>query len=261
MKILITLITLFNLTLYADFFKSTNNDAEKLAQERASYCKIFTQKALNYEKTMRDDELAKITLTSYKNRAKIYCAKETTKETHKTDPKTEEKPTYVKDISLEDERLCNIFQQKIETYKKTMRNDALAHATLASYKKRTQIFCSDKPLEKKEKSVRKEDKKLCNVFKQGPILCKKFDTNTNVKKEDNLSKVTLHSFQKRADVFCSSKPLNKKDLEVYQEHKRLCNLFNNKIIAYKKNMRHDALAQATLDSYKKRANYFCATTK
>ena len=37
-------------------------------------CKVFTQKAKEYEKTMRNDEYAEATLASYKSRAKIYCA-------------------------------------------------------------------------------------------------------------------------------------------------------------------------------------------
>jgi len=36
-------------------------------------CKVFTKKAKEYEKTMRNDKYAEVTLASYKSRAKIYC--------------------------------------------------------------------------------------------------------------------------------------------------------------------------------------------
>jgi len=167
----------------------------------------------------------------------------------------------VKDIYREDKRLCQMFMRKIDTYKKNMREDELAYSTLESYKNRAQIFCSKEVLAQKEKDVRKEDNKLCKVFQQGPILCKKFDKNFNLVAGDELAQVTLNSFEKRAEVFCSTKPLNKKDLEVYQEHKRLCTIFNDKIIAYQKNMRNDELAYATLSSYKQRVSYFCSIKK
>jgi len=38
---------------------------------------------------------------------------------------------------------------------------------------------------------------------------------------------------------------------------RLCKVFEKKIIDYKKNMRDDAYAKSTLESYKKRAKIFC----
>ena len=259
MNRLITILMLFNVLLYADFFKSAEKAALKHDQERAHFCKAFTQKAIDYKKNMRDDELARITLESYKKRANIFCSKEVTKEEVKAQKVVVAKPQYIKDISREDERLCKMFQSKLESYKKNMRDDALAQTTLDSYKKRTQIFCSKETLEKKEKGVLNENEKLCKVFEQGPILCKKFDKNFNIIVDDSLSTETINSFRKRAKVFCSSKPLNKKDLEVYQEHKRLCSIFNEKIIAYKKDMRDDSLAHATLESYKKRASYFCAT--
>jgi hypothetical protein len=40
-----------------------------------------------------------------------------------------------------DKRLCKIFQNKIIDYKKNMRDDAYAHSTLESYKKRAKIYC------------------------------------------------------------------------------------------------------------------------
>ena len=42
---------------------------------------------------------------------------------------------------LENARLCNIFTKKIEDYKKNMRKDFLAGATLASYEYRAELFC------------------------------------------------------------------------------------------------------------------------
>jgi hypothetical protein len=42
---------------------------------------------------------------------------------------------------LENKRLCELFTQKAEEYKKHMRNDLLAKTTLASYKHRASLFC------------------------------------------------------------------------------------------------------------------------
>ena len=36
-------------------------------------CKLFTDKAVKYQKTMRNDEYAAVTLMPYKKRAKLYC--------------------------------------------------------------------------------------------------------------------------------------------------------------------------------------------
>ena len=44
----------------------------------AALCKLFTDKAIAYEKTMRDDDYAKVTLQSYKHRAALYCHNENT---------------------------------------------------------------------------------------------------------------------------------------------------------------------------------------
>ena len=40
-----------------------------------------------------------------------------------------------------DERLCKVFQEKAISYKKTMRNDAYAQATLQNYENKTKLFC------------------------------------------------------------------------------------------------------------------------
>jgi len=36
-------------------------------------CELFTKKAVEYKKTMRNDEYAMVTLHSYEKRAKLYC--------------------------------------------------------------------------------------------------------------------------------------------------------------------------------------------
>ncbi|MDM5271855.1 hypothetical protein PGH07_06670 [Sulfurovum sp. zt1-1] len=46
-----------------------------------------------------------------------------------------------------------------------------------------------------------------------------------------------------------------------QEDQRLCKLFTDKVKIYQENMRSDELAAATLDSYKKRAEIYCAKVK
>jgi len=260
MKKTVLLLMALTYLLSAESFKTEDKTAQAIKAEKTKFCKFFTEKALSYGKNMRDDELAKMTLQSYKKRAAIYCSKEE-KKVEKVEKKVVEKVKVEKNIALEDERLCKIFQTKMESYKKTMRDDELAYTTLESYKQRAYIFCSEDSLEKKEKGVLKEDKKLCEVFNQGPVLCKKFDEKSQTDSNDTLSKETLKSFKKRADVFCSKKPLKEKDAKVYTEHMRLCQVFNDKIIAYKKNMRDDKLAKATLESYKKRANYFCSEAK
>lgn len=42
----------------------------------------------------------------------------------------------------ENQRLCKLFTDKVEKYKEDMRSDELAAATLESYKKRAEIYCS-----------------------------------------------------------------------------------------------------------------------
>lgn len=242
------------ITLHADFFNSAEKAELKQQQERARLCKVFMKKATDYKKTMRYDDLARITLGSYRNRAKIFCAKEAPKKVQKIEDNVSLEPQYVQDISHEDTRLCKIFLSKVENYKKNMKEDELSFSTLASYQKRAEIFCSKKMLEKKEKDVREEDVRLCKIFQQGPLICKKLYKDTN----DSLYKETLKSFKKREKIFCSSAPLKKKDLEVHKEHNRLCKIYSDKLIAYEDHMRNDELAYATLKSYKKRAIYFCA---
>ena len=58
---------------------------------------------------------------------------------------TKDKVTY-----LENERLCNVFKEKVKIYKKTMRSDFLAATTLASYEHRASIFCKKADTVKEE---------------------------------------------------------------------------------------------------------------
>jgi hypothetical protein len=259
MKKLLSLLLILTIMIYADFLKTVDQHKKEFQDEQDHYCKVFQAKVIKYENHMRSDELAHITLNSYKKRANIYCTKQFEifdEETKKIIPK---KVKIVKDITLEDERLCKVFQNKLINYKKEMREDELAYTTLNSYKKRTQIFCSKESLEKKEKGILKENENLCKLFKQGPILCEKFHKEITCKSDDALAIEALHSFKQRANIFCSSKTLKEKDLEVHKENNRLCQVFKNKILAYKKEMRNDDFSKVTLDSYKKRATYFCET--
>ena len=43
---------------------------------------------------------------------------------------------------IENDRLCKLFTEKVETYKKNMRSDELAIKTLASYEKRASLYCN-----------------------------------------------------------------------------------------------------------------------
>ncbi len=63
-SILILLSILFATASFSDIVPPKKNKA---------MCKLFTQKAIKYEKTMRNDSYAVVTLESYKKRAKLYC--------------------------------------------------------------------------------------------------------------------------------------------------------------------------------------------
>ena len=60
-------------SLFGGFFAESNDTTQKEASENERLCKLFTQKAETYKKSMRDDELAKATLASYEKRAALYC--------------------------------------------------------------------------------------------------------------------------------------------------------------------------------------------
>jgi len=260
MQKIILLTVVLGLSASAGFFNNTE-EAKKDKAEKTRLCKLFTAKTIKYEASMRDDRLAKITLDSYKKRTSIFCAED---EPIKVKVETKQL-TVTKKIFQEDARLCKIFKSKITDYKKEMRDDALATTTLASYERRASIFCSSKPLESKEKEVQEEDKRLCMVFNEGPRLCKIFNKKAfeyeKDMRDDKLAKITLDSYKKRANIFCSKEELKEKDKKVYLEHQRLCEVFNNKVTIYQKDMRDDRLARVTLDSYKKRADYFCSKPK
>ena len=74
MKLLFLLLALFTFS-FAGFFNAENNVTQKEQAENERLCKLFTEKAEKYQKTMRDDELAVKTLLSYKKRASLYCNK------------------------------------------------------------------------------------------------------------------------------------------------------------------------------------------
>ena len=50
---------------------------------------------------------------------------------------------------IENERLCKIFTTKAKKYESNMREDALAKASLASYKHRAELFCKNAEESKK----------------------------------------------------------------------------------------------------------------
>ena len=256
MKKTLLLVLLLSITASADFFKSEEKAAKAYQAERDRFCKLFTQKAIDYQKTMRSDELARITLESYKKRAKIYCSKEEVKK-EKVAPKVVEKVIHQKNIALEDERLCKIFKDKITKYKKNMRDDELAHTTLESYKKRAYIFCSDKSLEHKEKKVREEDDRLCLLFSQGPKVCILFEKSVAKDTNSTVAKTIFKSFKKQANIFCSDKELEEKDAQVHKEHLELCTLYDKTLTKYKKSVKHDGTYEEHVKIYEKRFDYFC----
>jgi hypothetical protein len=71
----ISLLILFITFSFAGFFNETaaSDKAEYLENERL--CKLFTQKMIDYKKTMREDFLAATTLASYEHRAELFCKK------------------------------------------------------------------------------------------------------------------------------------------------------------------------------------------
>jgi len=68
MKILLLILITLSIPVFASSKKEDKAENERL-------CKLFTEKAATYKKTMRDDEYAMRTLLSYEKRAKIYCSK------------------------------------------------------------------------------------------------------------------------------------------------------------------------------------------
>ena len=142
--ILLALVSTFAMS---GFINETDNKAVETAKENASLCEIFKVKVQTYESTMRNDGLAEATLISYKKRMSSYCDAASVKsdevkvETVKA-VKTAKVEIKTPDSAEENARLCNVFTDKVQTYESTMRNDGLAEATLASYKKRMSTFCA-----------------------------------------------------------------------------------------------------------------------
>jgi hypothetical protein len=66
------------------------------------------------------------------------------------DDNSESKSEYT-----ENERLCKIFTKKVDEYKKSIRDDVLAAASLASYEHRAEIFCKKAEDAKKEEEAKK----------------------------------------------------------------------------------------------------------
>jgi len=236
----IVLLFVFTLALFSNESNSTVETKEKstlIKDERL--CGIFQEKALSYKKQMRGDPLAAATLDSYIKRANIFCSK----------PSQEELEAKLK---KEDDRLCKQFTDKENMFKKDMRNDEIAHTILQTHQFQTKAFCDNSPLKNRFLSAKEENKRLCQESKTRVIQFKKIMDN------DELSKQTLQSYNNKADIFCATKmKLKEKDQKAHNEEIRLCKIFKDKINLYVKTMRQDALAEATLDSYAKRANHFC----
>jgi len=70
---MIKIILTIALTL-TSLLATTTSQSEDLTSSN-NLCKVFSKKALEYEKKMRNDNYAKVTLDSYKHRAKLYCSK------------------------------------------------------------------------------------------------------------------------------------------------------------------------------------------
>ena len=110
----------------------------------------------------------------------------------------------------ENDRLCKIFTTKVEKYKSTMRNDGLADATLDSYEKRMDSYCSSTDLKLEVKSIQDVKKevavasglqantRLCNVFTK---KVKKYELSM---RDDAFAKATLDSYKKRQASFCAT---------------------------------------------------------
>ena len=120
------------------------------------------------------------------------------------------------ETAKENDRLCKIFTKKVDTYASTMRNDALAEATLVSYKQRKSAFCDASAVksdvseiktiaevepEIKALTSRKANARLCNVF------TKKVKTYESTMRDDSLAEATLVSYKKRMSAYCNTSSL------------------------------------------------------
>jgi len=61
---------------------------------------------------------------------------------------TQEEDESEKAAKIEKERLCTVYTKKVDTYKKTMREDELAQATLANYVRLQNKYCDAIPSDK-----------------------------------------------------------------------------------------------------------------
>ena len=120
------------------------------------------------------------------------------------------------ETAKENDRLCKIFTKKVDAYESTMRNDALAEATLVSYKQRKSAFCDASAVksdvseiktiaevepEIKALTSRKANARLCNVF------TKKVKTYESTMRDDSLAEATLVSYKKRMSAYCNTSSL------------------------------------------------------
>jgi len=69
------LLTMFALMISTGLFANNSFTDNKTDTENKRLCKVFKDKALSYEKTMRDDVYATATLESYNKKITIYCKK------------------------------------------------------------------------------------------------------------------------------------------------------------------------------------------
>jgi hypothetical protein len=154
---------------------------------------------------------------------------------------------------VKDERLCGIFQKKALSYKKQMRGDPLASATLDSYIKRADIFCSAPSQQELKIKLKEEDDRLCKQFTDKENMFKK-----DMRDDEIAHKIfKTHQFQTKA--FCDDSPLKNRFLSAKEKNELLCQEYQTRVVQFKKIMDRDELSQQTLLSYKNKANIFCAT--
>ena len=115
-----------------------------------------------------------------------------------------------KETAKENNRLCKIFTNKVDTYKATMRNDGLAEATLVSYEKRMDLYCAAPAVKAEVKTIAevtgevktvlslKENARLCNIFSN------KVETYEATMRNDDLAKATLISYKERMSSYCGT---------------------------------------------------------
>ena len=239
MKKFVSLVFVISTVLFANESNATSSEHKSSLVKDERLCGIFQEKALSYKTQMRGDPLAEATLDSYIKRADIFCSVESQQE-------------LKKQLKEEDDRLCKQFTDKENIFKKDMRKDEIANRVLHAHQFQSKAFCDNSPLKNRFLSAKEENHRLCKESKTREIQFQKIMDN------DELSKLTLKSYKNKSNIFCATKmKLREKDQKAHQEEIRLCKVFRDKVNLYIKTMREDALAEATLDSYAKRANHFC----